>query len=96
MESRDAAEGIFERELWLQTFHLVLYLAKAGCRVAGLSGGTRQRREEGRDKRRGRERKCNEQKEKRAKKNAQTSLSSINNLFMLLPGLRKEGVNEDE
>ncbi|GLD70266.1 probable E3 ubiquitin-protein ligase MID2 [Lates japonicus] len=34
MESRDAAEGIFESELWLQTFHLVLYLANAGCRAS--------------------------------------------------------------
>ncbi|KAI9526728.1 hypothetical protein NQZ68_036521 [Dissostichus eleginoides] len=32
MESTDATEGLFERDLWLQTFHPVLYLAKAGCR----------------------------------------------------------------
>lgn len=70
MESRDAAEGIFERELWLQTFHLVLYLAKAGCRVARLSESIHRRREEGWDKRRGREMKCNErEREKGNKKN---------------------------
>lgn len=47
MESRDAAEGIFERELWLQTFHLVLYLAKAGCRVPWLSEDIHSMREDG-------------------------------------------------
>lgn len=68
MESWDAAEGIFERELWLQTFHLVLYLAKAGCGVARLSEGIHQRREEGWEKRRGREIKCNEKERERGKK----------------------------
>lgn len=77
MKSREAAEGIFERELLLQTFHLVLYLAKAGCRVPGLSEGIHQRREEGGDKKRGREMKCNEQEgEKgRGKKEKNMSLS---------------------
>lgn len=46
MEKRDAAEGMFERELWLQTFHLVLHLAKAGCRVAQLSEGGWDKRKE--------------------------------------------------
>ncbi|KAK1904526.1 RING finger protein 214 [Dissostichus eleginoides] len=47
MESTDATEGLFERDLWLQTFHPVLYLAKAGCRVPQLSEGIDQRRKEG-------------------------------------------------
>lgn len=42
-ESRNGAEGIFEWELWLQTFHLMLYLAKTGCRVPWLSEGIHQR-----------------------------------------------------
>ncbi len=67
MESRDAAEGIFERELWLQTFHLALYLAKAGCGVARLSEGTHQRREEGWRESRGGEMKFSVGKRKGAK-----------------------------
>lgn len=42
----DAAEGIFESQLLLQSFHLELYLAKAGCRAPEPSGGIEQSRME--------------------------------------------------
>lgn len=47
MESRDAAEGVSKREFWMQTFPLVLYLAKVGCRVSQLPEGGMRHEEEG-------------------------------------------------
>lgn len=88
MESGDAAEGIFERESsGCKTFHLILYLAKAG--LQGSSAVRRHTLEEGgRDETRGRgrEMKCNEwEREKGPDKKIHPCLSNMNNLFMLLP-----------
>lgn len=94
MESRDAAEGIFERELWLQTFHLVLYLAKAGCRVPWLSEDIHSMREGGWDKRKGRG--INVMEEKQASKVKKEKKCSFNNIFMILSSLQTWERNKDE